>query len=43
VRVRLSARMAGRRPTVQPNLPADIIGVYVYLPIPRLPGGEGQS
>jgi hypothetical protein len=43
VRVRLSAKMAGRRPTVQPNLPADIIGVYVYLPVPKLPGGEGRS
>lgn len=43
VRVRQSAKMSGRRPTVQPNLPADIIGVYVYLPVPRLPGGEGRS
>jgi superfamily II DNA or RNA helicase len=40
LRVRESAKMGGRRPKVEPNLPADIIGVYVYLPVPRLPGGE---
>jgi len=40
LRVRESAKVGGRRPTVEPNLPADIIGVYVYLPVPKLPGGE---
>ncbi|HQD81256.1 MAG TPA: hypothetical protein PK003_10525, partial [Bacillota bacterium] len=31
-RVRSAARMKGVRYRVQPRLPADILGIYVYLP-----------
>ncbi len=34
VRVRAAAKMRGRRPRIEPNLPPDVLGVYVLLPIP---------
>ncbi len=33
MRVRRAARMGGRRPRIEPHLPPDIIGIYVYLPV----------
>ncbi len=32
-RVRIAARAKGRKPTVSPFLPVDVLGVYVFLPI----------
>jgi hypothetical protein len=32
-RVRSAARMTGVRYRVEPQLPADVLGVYIYLPI----------
>ena len=34
LRVRKSAKLRGRRPRIEANLPPDILGVYVYLPVP---------
>ncbi len=33
-RVRLAAREKGVRVRVEPQLPVDVLGVYVYLPVP---------
>jgi len=35
VRVREAARMRGRRPRIEPNLPPDLLGIYVLLPVPQ--------
>ncbi len=32
MRVRQAARMRGRRPRVEPHLPPDVLGIYVFLP-----------
>lgn len=32
--VRKSAKLSGRRPRVEANLPPDVLGIYVYLPVP---------
>ena len=34
LRVRKSAKLRGRRPSIEANLPPDILGIYVYLPAP---------
>jgi hypothetical protein len=36
VRVRKSAKMRGRRPRIESNLPPDVLGVYVFLPVPEV-------
>ena len=35
VRVRAAARMPGNRPRIEPNLPPDLLGIYVLLPVPK--------
>ncbi|MFV2044159.1 MAG: helicase-related protein [Anaerolineales bacterium] len=35
MRVRESAKLRGRRPRIEPNLPSDILGIYVFLPVPQ--------
>jgi hypothetical protein len=32
-RVRKAARLAGARLIVEPKLPVDVLGVYLYLPV----------
>ena len=32
IRVRKAAKMKGRKPSIEPHLPPDVLGVYVYLP-----------
>ena len=34
-RVRVAARARGRRPVIEPFLPVDVLGLYVFLPIPK--------
>ena len=38
-RVRSAARMRGVSQRVEPQLPPDILGIYVFLPVPA-PGGQ---
>jgi hypothetical protein len=38
-RVRSAARLRGVSQRVEPQLPPDILGVYVFLPVPA-PGGQ---
>ncbi len=38
-RVRTAARQRGVRHRVEPQLPPDLLGIYVYLPAPRLTAG----
>jgi len=33
-RVRRAARLRGRAPRIEPHLPPDVLGIYVYLPLP---------
>jgi hypothetical protein len=41
LRVRQAAKLKGRQPQIEPHLPPDVLGVYVYLPAP--PGsGSGD-
>jgi len=40
-RVRQAARMRGRAPTIEPHLPPDVLGIYLYLPLPA--AAEGGS
>ena len=34
-RVRRSAKMSGLRTYIEPSLPPDILGIYVFLPVPK--------
>lgn len=36
LRVRQAARLRGRRPLIEPHLPPDVLGIYVYLPVVRV-------
>jgi hypothetical protein len=33
LRVREASRAGGRRPLVEPFLPVDLLGIYVFLPV----------
>jgi len=36
LRVRQAAKLGGKQPKIEPHLPPDVLGVYVYLPVTRM-------